>query len=78
MKEPSVFTFSKEERETIILYNYTTKTYDIESTSIDQIPLLMKRYPNHYEVLCVNDKGKPTQIRISNLPSNAITYRTVE
>ena len=71
-----VMTFSKDEMETVILYDYLTDTYSIETNVQKHITTIMKRYSN-VEVLYVNDNGNPTSVRVTGV-KNAITFRSVK
>ena len=72
----SVMTFSKDEMETLVLYDYLTDTYTIESNVRKHITTIMKRYSN-VEIMTVNEDGTPTSVRVSNV-KDAITFRTVK
>lgn len=72
----NVMTFSRDEMETLVLYDYLTDTYTIESNVRKHITTIMKRYSN-VEVMTVNEDGTPTSVRVSNV-KDAITFRTVK
>ena len=71
-----VMTFAKDEQETVILYDYLTDSYSIESNVKKHITTILKKYPN-VEVMYINDKGNPTAVRV-NYVKDAISFRTVK
>ena len=71
-----VMTFSRDEQETVILYDYLTDTWSIETNVQKHITKLMKRYSN-VEVLYINKEGKPTSVRVTGV-KDAITFRSVK
>ena len=71
-----VMKFSKDEMETVILYDYLTDTWSIETNVQKHITILMKRYSN-VEVVYVNKEGNPTSVRVTGV-KNAITFRSMK
>ncbi len=71
-----VMTFGEDEMETVVLYDYLTDTYSIETNVKKHITTIMKRYPN-VEIIYVNDKGNPTSVRVNGV-KDAITFRSVK
>lgn len=71
-----VMTFDQDEMETVILYDYVTDTYSIETNVKKHITTIMKRY-NNVEVVYVNDKGNPTSVRVKGI-KDAISFRSVK
>ena len=72
-----VMTFSKDEQETVVLYDYLTDTWSIETNVQKHISEIYKKYNNYdIKVNYVNDKGHPTAISVSGI-KKAISFRTV-
>ena len=68
-----VMTFTKDEQETVILYDYLTDTWSIETNVQRHIGEVFKKY-NNYDI---KKSGKPTAISVSGI-KKAITFRTVK
>lgn len=71
-----VMTFSEDEMGTVVLYDYLTDTWNIETNVRKHITLMMKRY-SQVEIVTVNKEGKPTSVRVRNV-KEAISFRTVK
>ena len=73
-----VMTFTKDEQETVILYDYLTDTWSIETNVQKHISEVFKKYNNYdIKIHYVNEAGKPTAISVSGI-KKAITFRTVK
>ena len=71
-----IMTFGEDEQETVILYDYLTDSYSIESNVKKHITTILKKYPN-VEVMYINDKGNPTAVRVNHV-KDAISFRTIK
>ena len=73
----SVMSFSKEEWETLIHYDYISDTYSIETNVPKHINIIMSKYSDFTPIInCVNQNGNPTSVIVRGLP-NVITFRSI-
>ena len=74
---PSVMTFTKDEMETNIRYDYLTDTYSIETNVAKHITVVMSKYSDYSpKIVTVNENGNPTSVIVRGLP-NVITFRSL-
>lgn len=74
----SVMTFSKEEKETIINFDYLTDTWSVESNVAKHMTRLFKIVDaDKIEVLCTDKNGRPTQIRVRGL-KKLVSFRNTK
>lgn len=76
MRNKPIMKFGKDEQETVILYDYLTDTWSIETNVQKHITILMKKYPN-VEVMYVNKQGNPSAVRVNGI-KNAISFRSIK
>ena len=70
-----VLGYSAEERETIILFDYETKLYNIYTNVPSHKTKCMKQYSGYnIKIETVTPSGEPSCIRVNGVP-NAITFR---
>ena len=72
----TIMTFGKDEMETVILYDYLTDTYTIETNVQKHITTCLKKYPKQTTINTVNKNGNPTSIIVKGL-KNVITFRSL-
>ena len=73
-----IMTFTKDEQETIILYDAFTDTWSIETNVQKHINEIFNKYSNYnIEVTYVNKHGNPTSVRVNGLPK-VITFRNIK
>ena len=68
--------FSKDEMETVILYDYLTDTYTIETNVQKHITICLKKYPKQTTIKTINKNGNATSIVVKDL-KNVITFRSL-
>ena len=74
----SVMTFSKDEQETLIHYDYKTDSYTIESNIKKHIAMILRKYVYYNPTVNTVDKhGNPTSVIVHGVPK-AITFRNVK
>lgn len=74
----NVMTFKREEIETIVLYEYPTDSWTVESNVPRHMTRLFKVVDaDKIEVLCTDKNGRPTQIRAKGL-KKLITFRNTK
>lgn len=73
-----VMTFTKDEQETVILYDHSTDTWSIETNVQRHIGEVFRKYNNYdIKIHYVNESGNPTAISVSGI-KKAISFRTVK
>lgn len=72
----SVMTFSKEENETICLYDGVKNAWIIESNVRKHITQIFKKYDG-VKVLTTDEKGRPTSVKVE-VSSKGISFRSLK
>lgn len=72
-----IMTFTKEEKETIINYNFEDKTWSIYTNVPSHMTIIKKKYMKYAKVLTVNANGTETSMRADNI-KKMISFRSVK
>ena len=71
-----IMTYSNDEKETVIVFDYVTNLYSIYTNVPGHITKCMKQYGNYnIKIISVHEIGKPSCIEVRDVP-NAITFRS--
>lgn len=66
--------YSREEMETVCVYEKETNTWNIYSTNRKHITKLMKQYKQHVEIVESTNEGLPVAINVK-IPEDIVTFR---
>lgn len=72
-----VMSFSKEEKETIINFDYQKGTWSIHTNVPSHMTIIKKKYMKYAKVLTVNEKGTETSMRADGI-KKMISFRSVK
>lgn len=72
-----IMTFSKEEKETIINFDYQKGTWSIYTNVPSHMTIIKKKYMKYAKVLTVNENGAETSMRADNI-KKMISFRSVK
>ena len=73
----SVMTFSKEEKETVINFDYEKGTWSIYTNVPSHMTIIKKKYLKYATVLTVNGNGAETSMRADGI-KKMISFRSVK
>ena len=74
----TVMSFTQDERETNIQYDFMTDTYSIETNVQRHINLVLNKYASYNPIITtINEQGNPTSVIVRGLP-NVITFRSLD
>ena len=71
-----VMSFTKEEKETIINFDYEKGTWSIYTNVPSHMTVIKKKYMEYAKVLTVNENGAVTSMRADGI-KKMITFRSV-
>lgn len=72
-----IMTFSKEEKETVINFDYQKGTWSIYTNVPSHMTVIKKKYAKYAKVLTVNENGTETSMRADGI-KKMVTFRSVK
>lgn len=75
---PSVMTFKREEMETVVIFDYQTNSWIIETNVPNHMTQMRKKIDaDKIEIVHVDKNGRPTQLRAKNI-EKLVTFRNTK
>lgn len=74
--ERNVFSYSEDEKETTLRYDYKNKVWEVETSVPTHITRLLKLKNNNFQVVTVNSNGTITSIK-GTLNRKQISFRNI-